>query len=133
MKTFNENDVTDSLAMVSHHIRARLSSGSIPKFMGIEGFMALLHDRVVRWFETRDEDEILQLVSDGFVAFHLARPEFAEPQVRGIGSELTDEEIDAFIAGGERPRPKSIGDSEEVSTVSETRQEPLPVDGELEC
>lgn len=42
--------------------------GELPKHISLDGCMALLHDKIVRWFQTRDNTEIEGMAANAIFA-----------------------------------------------------------------
>ena len=63
-----QQDVYTTIAgIVADLARKRIMEGRSNKWMPIEGYAALMADKLSRWFETRSESEIEELVVDAFM------------------------------------------------------------------
>ena len=56
------------MATLKEGLERRLESGKAKMFIGVEGQVALMIDKLERWFETKDPNELDQLVLDGIIA-----------------------------------------------------------------
>lgn len=56
----------------------RFTSGKYKQYLSVEGYLTLMVDRIERWFETRDDDEILAFAVDALFAMDKIIPKEEE-------------------------------------------------------
>ena len=72
----------------------RRRDGEVPLHMSVDGHLALMHDKIIRYMKTHDSDEIMGLAADSLLALQAAldasgiqEPE--EPYVEEVISSLS--------------------------------------------
>lgn len=88
--------------MANRKAAQRRRDGEVPKHMSLDGQLALMHDKIGRYFKDRNLDEILGLASDGLFALEAAYTELDS-------DEISDEEFDNYIEPDE-PVEEDISD-----------------------
>ena len=69
--------------------KQKISAGESPKFLGIDGLVAVMYERIVQYGNTKDQDLILDLAADALLALDIVMPDMG-----GINFQKTPEEYD---------------------------------------
>ena len=79
MATLTDSQIRETCELVHAAVLDARNNGKLRTFIGLHGHVTLLHDRLQRWFEEKDEgrklDELMGLAVDALVAFAIATPE----------------------------------------------------------
>lgn len=91
--------------MLRSGVLERYQQGLTNQFLPVDGQVALLHDKLTRWFKTKNQDELYDFMIDGVLllekvvldseAIRERFPESGEPKL----AELTEEERRELILG----------------------------------
>jgi hypothetical protein len=76
--------------MANRKASQRRKDGEVPKHMSLDGHLALMLDKIQRYFKKRDIDEVLGLAADGLFALEAAFDTLTSKDI------ISDEEFDNF-------------------------------------
>lgn len=57
--------------VIHRHTKDRIEKGELPEWLSVDGFVALMMDKLRRFSKTLNSDEILELASDGLMMCYL--------------------------------------------------------------
>lgn len=104
----------DAAKLAYETAKDKMLEGRTPKFLGIEGMLALMHERIVSYNVTKRDSAILELAADSIVALMISMPDIDDSDITDIDDSFTaplvtmpvevedeDEDVD-----GPRPKPQ---------------------------
>ena len=81
--------------MAWQRAKEKIAQGEAPQFLGVNGLVALMYERLVQFGKTQDNDMVLELAADAIIALDLATPELAELEdTQEPQQEETEEDVD---------------------------------------
>lgn len=102
--------------MLFKNAKIRLESGKHKEFIGVAGNLALMLDKIERFFATKNQDELLDLATDAlFIMCHV---------VKHVETEEEDEDIEDDTEPSVEDKAKE--NTEEAGEVKEDFDEESP-------
>lgn len=80
---------------VGHIVRRMREDGELPKHISLDGCMALLHDKIVRWFQTKDNTEIEGMAANAIFALSKTIPDLDKlvPKVQDMDLLVSEDVV----------------------------------------
>lgn len=84
--------------------------GRIPIFLGLSGMLALMYDKIGKFFDSNDENYILDLAVDALFAVKVSLPQGLDSIIEDTTEqqETTTEEREGEGKGGDESEPESL-------------------------
>lgn len=86
----------DKLLLVSKmaykRAQQKLHQGKVPSFLGLEGMLALMYERLVQYSDTKDSDYVLDLAADSILALLHIVPDMDDSDHREEPQQEEDRE-----------------------------------------